>query len=105
MGETTGVPPKTWCKQPPAAQWGGWSDGGAPGRRRQDGPWDSMAPGADGKRADQFGDARTRRFPEIKYHDTSHLTKWHMHADALDLHYPKQIHMNRPTVVAGASAA
>eukprot|EP00928_Gymnodinium_smaydae_P027339 TRINITY_DN21177_c0_g4_i2.p1 TRINITY_DN21177_c0_g4~~TRINITY_DN21177_c0_g4_i2.p1 ORF type:complete len:175 (+),score=15.60 TRINITY_DN21177_c0_g4_i2:110-634(+) len=39
----TGIIPQSLCKAPQGCQWGGWGGSdGAPGRRKLDGPWDSM---------------------------------------------------------------
>merc|ERR1712048_1475368 len=77
----TGIIPPGLCKAPHGS-WGGWGKGGTPGRRRQDGPWDSVQPKSGTHDPAQtefrFCDARTKAFPEMKYEDTWHLTRWHV---------------------------
>jgi hypothetical protein len=96
----TAIVPPVLCKAPKDS-WGGWSRGGCPGRRRQDGPWDSMQPKSgddDAQLAEfRFSDARTKRFPEMKYAPTFHLTRWHLDPEAhVDLRKQTRVHLNDP---------
>jgi len=110
-GAETGVFPPALCKAPLCrSEFGGWDrDSGAPGRRIQDGPWDSMQP-PDGssdcaEAVFLFSDARTKRFPEMKYQPTFHLTTWHLDAKKdVDPRYQPKVHLNDPIVTkAGAN--
>jgi len=94
----TSIPPPKLCK-PPHGSWGGWAGGGAPGRRRQDGPWDSVQPKSGSDDIDQaefrFCDARTRRFPEMKYNSTFHITAWHLDPERdIDEQKHLKVHLN-----------
>lgn len=75
----TGIPPPKMNRQPVGNEWGGWAKGGAPGRKPADGPWQVVPRGADENAEADFrvSDARVKRFPEMKYDDTLHLTAWH----------------------------
>jgi len=101
----TGVPPVDLCKPPAGAEWGGWGANGAPGRAAMQQPWDSLK-GATEEAEARFSDARTKRFPHMKYHDTLHLTRWHADpvADIDDI-VQKRIHMNRGTSSTAVSTA
>mmetsp|Transcript_36811 Transcript_36811/g.64856 ORF Transcript_36811/g.64856 Transcript_36811/m.64856 type:complete len:380 (-) Transcript_36811:67-1206(-) len=75
----TGIPPPKMNKQPVGNEWGGWAKKGEPGRKPADGPWQVVPRGADENAEADFrvSDARVKRFPEMKYGDTTHITTWH----------------------------
>jgi len=97
--QETGIPPPHMCKAPVANEWGGWAESGAPGRRPLLGPWDSLEPEVEGAPSEfRFCDARTKRFPEMKYHDTLHLTRWHLDPyKDVDSPGGHKLHFNMPT--------
>ncbi|CAK9055946.1 Uncharacterized protein (Fragment), partial [Durusdinium trenchii] len=101
----SGIPPPALCKPPFGSEWGGWALNGAPGRGPLQQPWDSLR-GANEEREERFCDARTKRFPEMKYEDTFHRTKWHLDAkDHVDPANAKRIHVNVPKVGLATPAA
>jgi len=106
--QSTGIPPPRMSKAPHGSDWGGWGVNGAPGRKPLQSPWDSLQkkdPSSD--EADyRFCDARTRRYPEMKYQDTFHLTRWHWDAQHdIDPIGAKRIHLNTPTASTVGTAA
>lgn len=101
----TAIPPPALCKPPSGNEWGGWAVGGAPGRGPMQQPWDSLL-GSGQDAEERFCDARTKRFPEMKYQDTSHHIRWHLDAkEHIDPINAKRIHRNAPTVATASSPA
>eukprot|EP00439_Symbiodinium_sp_Y106_P028013 s400_g3.t1 len=101
----TAIPPPALCKPPSGSEWGGWAVGGAPGRGPMQQPWDSLL-GAGQEPEERFCDARTKRFPEMKYQDTSHHIRWHLDAkEHIDPINAKRIHRNVPTLDTASSPA
>lgn len=101
----TGVPPLDLCKPPAGAEWGGWGANGAPGRAVIQQPWDSLK-GSTELAETRFSDARTKRFPQMKYGDTLHLTRWHLDpVTDIDHIVQKRIHMNQGISSTAVSAA
>mmetsp|Transcript_100300 Transcript_100300/g.178326 ORF Transcript_100300/g.178326 Transcript_100300/m.178326 type:complete len:311 (-) Transcript_100300:42-974(-) len=100
----TGIIPAL-SKPPSGAEWGGWASDGAPGRAPMQQPWDSLqGPGEDPQ--SRFCDARTKRFPEMTYNDTYHLTRWHLDAKTdIDPISLKRIGTGNPTKSFAASTA
>jgi hypothetical protein len=77
----TGIPPLHMSKAPVGNTWGGWAQGGAPGRAMMDGPW-QVEPREreleEGEEAEfRVSDMRVRRLPGMKNNDTAWLTQWH----------------------------
>eukprot|EP00931_Biecheleriopsis_adriatica_P061616 TRINITY_DN37052_c0_g1_i1.p1 TRINITY_DN37052_c0_g1~~TRINITY_DN37052_c0_g1_i1.p1 ORF type:complete len:315 (-),score=54.12 TRINITY_DN37052_c0_g1_i1:74-1018(-) len=106
--QPTGIPPKVLSKPPFGSEWGGWAQSGAPGRAPLMQPWDSLLPASgDNEVAEnRFCDARLKRFPEMKYPDTTHLIQWHLDAQAdIDPVMAKRVHLNQPTASSATSAA
>jgi len=97
--------PRT-SKAPFGSEWGGWAASGAPGRKVQQAPWDSLEPSRKGQGVSdclgeeteyRFCDARTRPFPEMKNQPTAHLTRWHLDAkNDLEVYSAKRVHTNHP---------
>jgi hypothetical protein len=97
----TAIPPANMSKAPIGNEWGGWARNGAPGREVMDGPW-QVEPRdrelAEGEEAEfRVSDARVKRFPEMKYNDTTWLTTWHTHSrDDVEPRRQTKYHLNVP---------
>lgn len=105
--QETGIPPPRLSKAPHnGSEWGGWGANGAPGRHPLIQPWDSLEPTNGGVQIEErFCDARTKRFPDMKFHNTFHLTQWHLdpqhHVDKCS---SKKMHLNKATTSTANSA-
>lgn len=105
----TGIPPPELSEAPHGSEWGGWARDGAPGRRPLQTPWDSLRPrpGAAEDTAEyRFSDARARRYPDLMYRPTAHLTSWHTHPQQdIDPVKMARVHLNTPTADTATAAA
>lgn len=99
QNQATGIPHPALSKAPKCgSEWGGWGANGAPGRYPLQQPWCSIEPEHEGGESEyRFCDARTKRFPEMKGHNTLELTRWHLDTQHVDYCASKQHHTNTAT--------